>query len=67
MDLRTARKEAGYTQESFALKIGVKRLSVARYESGTRKPSRDIAIRFAAELGLSTEQMWEMLYRTSKA
>lgn len=56
------RKKLGLTQCALAETVGVKRLSIARYESGARKPSPTIAKRIACVLQLTTEQMWEMFY-----
>lgn len=51
------------SQRALGEKVGVKRLSIARYESGQRRPSPRVAGRIAAALDLTTEQMWEMFYR----
>lgn len=51
------------SQQALGEKVGVKRLSIARYESGQRRPSPRVAGRIAAVLDLSTDQMWEMFYR----
>lgn len=37
--LRTARNEAGYTQEEAAKHIGTKQNTISKYETGTLEPS----------------------------
>lgn len=44
-DVRAIRSVLGMTQEELARTMGVSRVTVARWESGERKPSR-MAIRF---------------------
>jgi len=39
-DIKTIRQELGLSQQDLAQKIGVKRLAIARWESGTRTPEK---------------------------
>jgi len=59
------RKEIGLTQFELAERLGVHRVTVARYESGLRTPPPDVAERIAKELEWSLETMWASLYRNS--
>jgi len=59
------RKELGLTQHDLASRVGVERISIARYEAGLRTPPPDVAERIAKELEWSLETMWASLYRNS--
>lgn len=65
MTLGERRKQAKMTQEQLAERIGVRRESVARYETGERSPSPAVAERIAEALGMDIETMWRVLYRRS--
>ncbi len=57
-EIRTIRKQLRLSQRQFADKWGVKRLAVARWESGIRKPDKENQERltkFAKENGLDTK------------
>lgn len=45
--LRTLRRSAGLSQEAVAEALGVTRTSVCRYELGERRPTGDVAQRYA--------------------
>jgi DNA-binding transcriptional regulator YiaG len=47
---RAVRLAAGATQDEIARELGVHRVSVARWEIGTRKPSGDLLRRYLALL-----------------
>ena len=64
-DLLIYRQKKGLTQEKLAAIVGVKRESIARYESGERRPSPDVAERIAQALGMDVATMWAVLYRPS--
>jgi putative transcriptional regulator len=53
-----ARQHAGLSQEALAEKIGVKRLAIIRIENGTNRPSVDVALAIARELGQSVEALF---------
>ncbi len=67
MTLREIRKESHFSQEKLANAVGVKRLSIARYEAGTRRPTPEVARRIADVLHITTEQMWDMFYSADHA
>jgi len=52
-NLRTLRKQLGISQGVFADRIGVHRISVANYESGTLKPSYDMLEKISATFGVN--------------
>jgi len=56
--LKAARKRAGLTQAELAEKVGVGRVSIARIETGTRKPSMDLALTIARELDTTAEALF---------
>lgn len=62
MSLQAYRKRAGLTQSALAGMVGVKRLSIARYEAGSRRPSPQVARKIATALRLTTDQIWEIFY-----
>ncbi len=62
VNLQHSRNNAGLTQEGLAHRLGLKRITIARYENGTRRPSPEIATRIGEVLGLSKEELWEMFY-----
>lgn len=65
MNLSTFRKSRNLTQSQLGDAVGVKRESIARYESGARQPSPAVAERIAQALGMDVATMWAVLYRPS--
>lgn len=57
MDIRTKREKLGLTQEALAEASGVSRLTIQRYESGTRTPNIIIAARIAKALGCKVDDI----------
>jgi putative transcriptional regulator len=53
-----ARHRAGLSQQALAEKIGVRRLAIIRIENGTNRPSVDVALAIAHELGESVESLF---------
>lgn len=64
--LGAMRKTQGISQEKLAAIVGVRRESIARYESGTRRPSPAVAERIANALGMDISTMWTVLYSTRR-
>lgn len=58
MDIATARKNAGLTQEALAKRIGVSRAAVANWETGVSKPEVHNAKALGALLGLTLDQIF---------
>jgi putative transcriptional regulator len=56
--IKESRKRAGLTQGQLAAAVGVGRVSIARVETGTRKPSMALALKIARELGESVEALF---------
>lgn len=57
--IKAARKRAdGMTQAQLAEKVGVTRVSIARVEAGTRKPSMLLALAISRELGETVETLF---------
>jgi DNA-binding transcriptional regulator YiaG len=57
-DIRTIREQLGLSQREFGERLGVKRLAVARWESGTRTPdeaNQKRLVQIAQENGLDTK------------
>jgi transcriptional regulator with XRE-family HTH domain len=54
--LRELRGRAGLTQAALAEKAGLKRLAVARMETGVSVPSWPSAVALAAALGVSVQE-----------
>lgn len=52
MDIKQERKRIGLSQNELSQKSGVARVSIARYESGTRRPTPETAKKLAAVLGV---------------
>jgi DNA-binding transcriptional regulator YiaG len=44
---RAIRESAGVSQAALAAQLGVARLTVSRWEAGTRKPRRPLAVAYA--------------------
>ena len=58
LNIRTIRNQLGLSQREFANRLGVKRLAVARWESGTRTPdesNQKRLLQIAKENGLDTK------------
>lgn len=64
MKLKEYRKAAKMTQTELASAVGVTRLTIARYECGTRKPPAEIAERISEILHIPSERMWDTFYAT---
>lgn len=59
IDLKTARKEKGYTQQQLADKAGVKRTTISNLEIGTSKePRTKNAKKIAEVLGID----WKLFF-----
>ena len=58
-NLRHYRKEAGYSQEGLALKVGIHRTYVSGVERGIRNPSIQILETLAKPLGIP---VWKLLF-----
>lgn len=54
-NIKTMREKRGFTQEQFAEKIGVNRVTLAYFESGKRVPSLAVAEKVADELDCSLD------------
>ena len=54
-NIKKLRKEAGYTQESFAKKLGVKRSLIGSYEEGRAEPRLQTVNKIASLLNVSTD------------
>ena len=55
--LKRVRLEKGYTQESLANKIGVKKQTISRYENSQREPNFFTAIKIANSLEVPIEYL----------
>jgi transcriptional regulator with XRE-family HTH domain len=64
--LAIIRKNKKLTQSALAKFVGVKRESIARYESGDRRPSPAVAEKIAEALGMDIPTMWGVLYGTKE-
>lgn len=62
MKLKDYRKAAKMTQSQLASKVDLTRIAIARYESGERRPSPEIAERIALVLKIPARCMWETFY-----
>ncbi len=56
-NIKTLRKQAGYTQEQFAEKVGVKRSLIGAYEEGRAEPRLQTLSSIAAVLEVSTDAL----------
>lgn len=57
MAIKEIREAAGMSQESLAAASGVSRVSIARYETGERVPSLEIAARIARALNCKIDDL----------
>jgi transcriptional regulator with XRE-family HTH domain len=57
MAIKEIREAAGMSQESLAAAAGVTRVSIARYETGERVPSLEIAARIARALNCKIDDL----------
>lgn len=55
--LKQLRVKAGYTQSRLGMMVGVSRLTIARYESGMRKPSVSMLKKLAAVFDVSLDEL----------
>ena len=58
--LGEARRRAGLTQAELAARVGVSRKTVNTVENGIFVPSTVLALRLAAALGRSVEQLFQL-------
>jgi putative transcriptional regulator len=56
--IRSARKEAGLTQQSLAAAVAVSRQTIIAMETGDYAPSVYLAVKIARALGTSVETLW---------
>jgi transcriptional regulator with XRE-family HTH domain len=59
--LAQRRKDVGFTQESFAERLGVERSTVVRWEAGETEPLPDIRPKIARALHISIDQLAQLL------
>lgn len=62
VELKALRISHGYSQCTFANMCGVSQKTISAIETGTRKPSHDLAKKIAKIFDLSINQIWEMFY-----
>jgi DNA-binding XRE family transcriptional regulator len=55
----SARHDAGLTQQQFAAKVGINRVTLARIESGAATPTLGVALNIAARLDVTVESLFE--------
>ncbi|MFI1990787.1 helix-turn-helix transcriptional regulator [Actinoplanes sp. NPDC020271] len=56
--IRTARKEAGLTQQGLSVAVDVSRQTIISMETGDYAPSVYLAIKVARALGVTVEALW---------
>lgn len=56
-NIKAMRREKEMTQAELAQKVGIRRESIARYESGERIPNAEIAAKIAKELDCTVEKL----------
>jgi putative transcriptional regulator len=56
--IRSARKEAGLTQQSLSTAVQVSRQTIIAMETGDYAPSVYLALKVARTLGVSVESLW---------
>lgn len=57
-NLRRLREDLGFTQEDVADKVGVSRVAVTRWESGSNQPGGENSARLASLFGVSVAQLF---------
>ena len=57
--LKQARKASGYTQESLAEAIGVKKSTICGYETGNSEPDMEKISRMMAILNVDANYLWQ--------
>jgi putative transcriptional regulator len=58
--VRTARKEAGLTQQGLSVAVQVSRQTIIAMETGDYAPSVYLAIKVARTLGATVETLWSV-------
>ena len=56
--VKEARGRAGLTQRELAERVRVGRVSIARVESGTRRPSMELGVAISEALGVSLDELF---------
>lgn len=56
-NLKHIRRAAALTQQEFATRLGISRVTVTRWESGTRQPPRLSLMAIAAALGCEVAEL----------
>lgn len=56
--LRKLRLHSGLTQKELGQKVGVGTTSISKYESGAMKPTIDVAVEIAYNLGVSLDKLF---------
>ena len=62
-ELRTARKDAGLSQEELASRAGLHRTYISLLERGLRSPTVDVLLRLCAAMGVSASKIIARLER----
>lgn len=57
MNIKSIRESSNLTQEELACKIGIKRSTVAMWESGQSKPRADVLIKLSRILGCTIDEL----------
>lgn len=63
--MKEARENIGFSQDELARKLGMTRLSIGNYESGSQCPGLDTAIEVALQLDLSLDAILREYQRNS--
>lgn len=56
-NVRTARKEKGWTQEQLAFEAGIKRAYLSEIEGGKRNPTLEVVEKIATALGVPPAEL----------
>ena len=67
MTLKECRDKVHMTQYDLAKRCGVAQAMISMIESGLRRPSPELATKFAAEFSLPYQEIWNMFYSKSSA
>lgn len=59
--IRSVRRRLGLTQEDLARRLGVARATVTRWENGTRRPSRTVALALGSAFEAKALRAWQDL------